>query len=97
MNPPLAPWLQQQLRSLLAQRGSFVAAKFNQIGQHQPYGALLEEELGTGCVNLGVINAGLDLYLHDPALLMPAYDDGEGACAVVANFIVIILFPELAS
>lgn len=35
----------------------------------QPYGALLEEELGTGCVNLGVINAGLDLYLHDPALL----------------------------
>ncbi len=28
-------------RSLLAQRGSFVAAKFNQFGQHQPYGALL--------------------------------------------------------
>ena len=28
-------------RSLLAQHGSFVAAKFNQFGQHQPYGALL--------------------------------------------------------
>ncbi|MCX2861488.1 diguanylate cyclase [Paucibacter sp. PLA-PC-4] len=28
-------------RSLMAQRGSFVAAKFNQFGQHQPYGALL--------------------------------------------------------
>jgi len=28
-------------RSLLAQRGNFVSAKFNQFGQHQPYGALL--------------------------------------------------------
>jgi diguanylate cyclase (GGDEF)-like protein/PAS domain S-box-containing protein len=28
-------------RSLLAQRGNFVAAKFNQFGQHLPYGALL--------------------------------------------------------
>ncbi|MFC4731454.1 DUF6473 family protein [Salipiger abyssi] len=34
-----------------------------------PFPALLEAGLGQPCVNFGVINAGLDLYLHDPAVL----------------------------
>lgn len=34
-----------------------------------PFPALIERGLGTTCVNLGVVNAGLDLYLHDPGVL----------------------------
>ncbi|EIE48773.1 hypothetical protein AL036_00840 [Salipiger aestuarii] len=34
-----------------------------------PFPALLEQQLGQSCVNFGAVNAGLDLYLHDPAVL----------------------------
>ena len=44
-----------------------------------PFPDLVEEEIGLGAVNLGCANAGLDLYLNDPALLAIA----AGAEAVV--------------
>ena len=34
-----------------------------------PFPALVEPALGQACINFGVINAGLDLYLHDPGIL----------------------------
>ncbi len=34
-----------------------------------PFPALLEQQLHQPCVNFGAVNAGLDLYLHDPAVL----------------------------
>jgi hypothetical protein len=44
-----------------------------------PFPDLVEEETGLGAVNLGCSNAGIDLYLNDPALLAIA----AGAEAVV--------------
>ncbi len=35
----------------------------------QPFPALLERRLSISCVNFGVLNAGMDLYLNDPAIL----------------------------
>jgi hypothetical protein len=35
----------------------------------KPFPALVEDVVGRTCVNLGAINAGLDVYLNDPALL----------------------------
>ena len=35
----------------------------------KPFPALVEDVVGRPCVNLGAINAGLDVYLNDPALL----------------------------
>jgi len=34
-----------------------------------PFPALIERQIDTTCINLGVVNAGLDLYLHDPGVL----------------------------
>ena len=34
-----------------------------------PFAQLLEERLHVPCVNFGVVNAGVDLYLHDPSVL----------------------------
>lgn len=34
-----------------------------------PFPALVEAQLSQSCVNLGVVNAGIDLYLHDPSIL----------------------------
>ncbi|MCA0920572.1 DUF6473 family protein [Pseudooceanicola nanhaiensis] len=45
----------------------------------RPFPALVEDELGTACVNLGWMNAGVDAFLHDPAILQIA----SGAKAVV--------------
>ncbi|MDJ0822358.1 MAG: DUF6473 family protein [Paracoccaceae bacterium] len=38
----------------------------------EPYPALVEKQLGTSCVNFGSVNAGIDLYLNDPAVLEAA-------------------------
>lgn len=46
-----------------------------------PFPELVEGQLGLGCVNLGVANAGPDLYLQDPAIL----DIIRGARAVVVQ------------
>lgn len=35
----------------------------------EPFAELLEEELGMDCVNFGVVNAGLDAFVNDPAVL----------------------------
>lgn len=35
----------------------------------EPFPALVERQSGKTCVNLGVANAGLDLYLNDPGVL----------------------------
>ncbi|MDO6584497.1 DUF6473 family protein [Salipiger sp. 1_MG-2023] len=34
-----------------------------------PFPALIEHQIGFPCVNFGAVNAGLDLYLHDPAII----------------------------
>lgn len=34
-----------------------------------PYPALLEDRLAVSCVNFGVVNAGVDLYLNDPGVM----------------------------
>ncbi len=34
-----------------------------------PFPTLVEREIGRTCVNFGSINAGIDLYMHDPAVL----------------------------
>ncbi|MGR3368771.1 MAG: DUF6473 family protein [Sagittula sp.] len=34
-----------------------------------PFPLLLEERLGATCINFGVVNAGVDLYLNDPPVL----------------------------
>lgn len=34
----------------------------------EPWPDLLERDLGVDCVNLGVVNAGIDSFLHDPGL-----------------------------
>ncbi|KUF10085.1 DUF6473 family protein [Pseudoponticoccus marisrubri] len=34
-----------------------------------PFPELLERRLGLACANFGVVNAGVDLYLHDPSVL----------------------------
>lgn len=34
-----------------------------------PFPDLLEERLGARCVNFGVVNAGVDLYLNDPVVM----------------------------
>lgn len=34
-----------------------------------PFPMLVEDELQYSCVNFGAVNAGLDLYLHDPGVL----------------------------
>ncbi|MFZ5963972.1 DUF6473 family protein [Thalassococcus sp. BH17M4-6] len=44
-----------------------------------PFVALTERQLGLSCVNFGYVNAGLDLYLNDPAVLSIA----EGAVGTV--------------
>lgn len=35
----------------------------------EPFPALLERRLSVACANFGVINAGVDLYLNDPAVM----------------------------
>ncbi|MBY6090803.1 DUF6473 family protein [Pseudooceanicola sp. 502str34] len=45
----------------------------------RPFPGLVEDALGTTCVNLGWMNAGVDAFLHDPAILQLA----SGAKAVV--------------
>lgn len=45
----------------------------------KPYPALVAEKLGLGCANLGVKNAGPDVFLNDPEILRVA----QGAAAVV--------------
>lgn len=44
-----------------------------------PYPELLEQDLGLDCVNFGNINAGIDLYLNEPAIAGPI----ESAAVVV--------------
>ncbi len=34
-----------------------------------PFAALTERAIGTDCVNLGCLNAGVDAYIHDPSLI----------------------------
>ncbi|MWD29067.1 hypothetical protein E0K89_016435 [Aquicoccus sp. SCR17] len=47
----------------------------------RPYPAVVEQALGLPCVNLGGVNAGVDLYLRDPALQALA----SGAVATVVQ------------
>ena len=35
----------------------------------RPFPALLEQRFGVECANFGVVNAGVDLYLNDPAVM----------------------------
>ncbi|KID12677.1 DUF6473 family protein [Ponticoccus alexandrii] len=35
----------------------------------EPFPALLEDRLSVSCANFGVVNAGVDLYLNDPAVM----------------------------
>lgn len=35
----------------------------------KPFPALLEDRLSVSCANFGVVNAGVDLYLNDPAVM----------------------------
>lgn len=37
-----------------------------------PFPALVEQRLGTTCVNLGQLNAGIDAFMHDPFVLEAA-------------------------
>lgn len=46
----------------------------------KPFANLVEEQVGRVCVNLGAINAGVDVYLNDPSLLEIAA--GARACVV---------------
>lgn len=39
---------------------------------HMPYPALLEQELGATCVNFGLLNAGVDAFLHDTTVIEAA-------------------------
>ena len=48
-----------------------------------PYPAVMEAETGLRMVNLGAVNAGLDVYLKDPALL----DIAHGAQVVVVQVV----------
>jgi hypothetical protein len=34
-----------------------------------PFPALIESDVGINCVNFGVLNAGVDVFLHEPAIL----------------------------
>lgn len=48
-----------------------------------PYPALIEQETGLRMVNLGAVNAGLDVYLNDPAVLQIA----ASACLTVIQIV----------
>lgn len=54
-------------------RGKYVAflGSTETYGKYipEPYPALVEQELGVTCVNLGCVNAGHDVYLHDPYVM----------------------------
>lgn len=47
----------------------------------EPFPTLLEPRLSTACVNFGAVNAGVDLYLNDPAVMELA----SGASAKVVQ------------
>ncbi len=49
----------------------------------EPFPALVEAETGVQVVNLGAVNAGLDVYLNDPDIL----DIARGARAVVIQIV----------
>jgi Domain of unknown function (DUF6473) len=48
-------------------------------GKHvqTPFVALLDDEIGKNCVNLGVVNAGLDAFVNDPETLVMARNADE--------------------